>query len=277
MNPIKTLLVVTLAGLAAFAAGNAFAVQGTVTISGTASYQDYNSSDCAIVKTHKIDQALILRMLAEATGDASITNQPTRLIYDPDAIDTAWSGSDQYDGTRYGVFYYSNSVAGLKKLSGTQYWEDGFWFLGIWIVTDYGYNYYSYMELDTYTGGGWGFSSPLGFAHPYYAEYSQMAKEGTTSASLIGHATLYIHSGRNYYNLPSHHYYANNCYGYYNTRAIAIHGLINLKGVDYGPTVSQSFTLQGTGDGVWYEPDMGGHFPLVISKGSVKFQGTGPD
>lgn len=276
MNSTKKLLVVIMAGIVAFAAHLASAVQGTVTISGTASYQDYNPSDCAIVKTHKIDQALILQMLAEATGDASITNQPTRLIYDPDAVDTAWSISDQYDGTRYGVFYYSNSVAGLKKLSGAQYWEDGFWFLGIWIVTGSGYNYYSYMELDSYTGHGFGFHSPLGFANPYYTEHNQMAKEGKTSVMLAGHATLYVHSGRYYYNLPTHHYYANNYSSYYNTRAIAIHGLIALKGDDKGSIISQSFTLQGTGDGVWYEPDKG-HFPLVISKGSVKFQGSGPD
>jgi hypothetical protein len=276
MNPTKILLVVIMAGIVAFAAGKASAVQGTVTISGTASFQDYTPDDCAIVKNHKIDQRLILQMLAEATGDASITNKPTRLIYDPDAVDTAWSISDQYDGVQYGVFYYSNSVAGLKKLSGAEYWEDGFWLLGIWIRTDSGYNYYSYIELDSYGGSGWGFSSPLGFAHPYYTEYSQMAKEGSTSVSLAGHATLYVHSGRYNYNLPSRHFYANNCYGYYNTRAIAIHGLINLKGDDKGSTISQSFTLQGTGDGVWYEPDMG-QFPLMISKGSVKFQGTGPD
>lgn len=263
MKPIKALLIIILTGFVAFVASNASAVQGTVTISGTASYQDYNSSDCAIVKTHKIDQKLILQLLAEATGDASITNKPTQLIYDPDAFNYNWYYS--YDGSgsyKYGVFYYSNSVSGLKKLDSLSYGSYG--------------NYRSYIELDSYTGHGWGFDSPLGFAYPYYSEYNQVAKEGDTSVNLTGHATLYVHSDPYYFNLPSHHYYANNCYGYYQSRAIVIRGLINLKGEDKGATVSQSFTLNGTGDGVWYDSEEG-YIPLVISKGTVKFSGSGPD
>lgn len=257
MKLTKTLLCTAVAGAMAIAAGKVSAALGPITISGTASAQDYNSKDYAIIKPHGFNQKDILQLLAIATGDSSITNKPTKLLYNPDAVDWAWYYSNQGSGSyHYGVFYYTNSTAGLVALSD----YDG------------GGNYYSYIELDSYVGydNMWGV---LGFGSADTTEYNYVYKEGNNSGSFLGNAVLYIHSSPYDYNLPANHYYANNYDGYYNQYALVIHGTLQASGSQTSTTLKENFQLQGSGDGVWYTSDTG-HMPLVI-KGKASFSGKG--
>lgn len=252
----------SVAGIIAFVGNRAPAVQGVVTVTGTAYFQDKKPNGDGVVKTHSVNQSTILQLLAEATGDGSITNKPTRLYYDPDQFNDWWYDSDPgwYDPYSYGVFYYSNSVAGLTALQGYDY---------------YGGPYWSYMELNSYVATGWYLgSSRLGISGVADTDYNQMLKESKNSVAATGNAVLYIHSNPYLWGLPSHHHYANLSSGYYQ-RAMVIQGVINFNSSCNGNICKDSFNLQGSGDGVWYDAETG-WIPLVI-KGTAKFSGTEPD
>lgn len=250
-----------MAGMMLFVAGKASAVLGTCTISATASYQDYTTSHGApIIKTHSVNQKLILQLLALATGDASITNHPTKLYYNPDAFNyNAWDSNEGY--YFYGEFYYSNSVAGLTALDGI----DGFG------------DYYSYVELDSYVDNDYfPVDDVLGFANPDTVEFNAVGNEPYkgNSVSLTGNGLLYMHSNPYDYNLENGDmFYANEYYGAYQEYALVIRGTIQFKAsVDSKET--ESGTLTGSGDGMWWSSGTG-YQPLVI-KGKASFSGKGP-
>lgn len=251
-------------GAATFATSTVQAVPCVVTISGTASYQDYNKNDDAVIKKHSISQKMVMQLLAIATGEPSITNKPTKLLYDPDVLNEAALDSSE-DFYSYGVFYVTNSALGLYPLQGI----------------DINGDYWSYIEMDSYIldHNSW-LEERLGFSYPYVTEYNSVTTEGKNSGSIIGNAILYIHSNRNYYDITgansnqSSLYYANNWDGYLQSYALVIRGLITANGSDNGTKMTESFSLQGSGDGLWYDSDLG-HVPLVIS-GKAKASGKGP-
>jgi hypothetical protein len=263
MKLTKILMCAVAVGAVTFATSKVHAVPCVVTISGTASYQDYDKNDNAIIKKQSINQKLILQLLAIATGDASITNKPTKLLYDPDAFNSA--AYDSYaDFYSYGVFYYTNSTAGLVALQGIDI--DGY--------------YWSYIELDSYVVYDWWVDENLGFSSPYGTEFNYAAKESKNGVSLTGNGILFIHNYKYDYDLTganssySQLYYANRYYGTYNTYAMVIRGLISFTGSESGSKETDSISLQGSGDGLWYSSDMG-YIPLVIS-GKATMSGKGP-
>ncbi len=87
---MKKLLLLSgvVAGLA-FASSNALAVRGTVTISGTVLNQSEDAHSFNVMKSHGVSQKDLLFILAQATGDETITNKhvTTKIYYDPDAED----------------------------------------------------------------------------------------------------------------------------------------------------------------------------------------------
>jgi hypothetical protein len=272
---LSKILVYALAmGTVTFAVSKVQAVPCEVTISAKASYQDYKNGD-GIIKKHSISQKMILEMLAQATGDSSITNKKTKtkLIYDPDAFNY-WSYDSYEDYYSYGVFYYTNSttatnvgsVGGMMPLQG--YDEEG--------------DYWSYIELDTLALRNMWVEEVLGFAMPYSSEANYVYKESKNKGTINGSALLYVHNNPNYFDITgannyyaeSSLYYANNYYGIYNSFSLVIHGSIAFDGSDDGTKVTEKFTLEGTGDGMYYDSDSGYH-PLVISSGKATAKGKG--
>jgi hypothetical protein len=262
MKLTKPILCAAMAGTMLFAAGKASAVLGPVTISGTASYQDYTKSkDAPIIKTASINLKLILQLLAQATANANITNHPTKIYYNPDGFNTnAYNSLEGY--YFYGQFYYSNSVDGLVPLDG---------------IDEFG-DYYSYVELDSFVDYDWPpIDEVLGFANGDYTEFNAVANEPYKghSLSVTGNGVLYIHINPYDYNLPAAHmYYAGDWDGVTQQYALAIHGIIKFQAAKNGSTETVSGTITGSGDGMWYSSDIG-NIPLVIN-GKASFSGKGP-
>ena len=225
-------------GAAMFITNNASAIMGTLTISGTAQIQ---SGDFTSTK-RSVAQKDVLFILAQATGDQSITNKPTKIFFDPDAFNTnltAWINTFETNnspiGTNaFGIFYYSNSVAGLVPLDGTH--QDG--------------AYYSYMEFDYNNPAGPlnGDSGPTGFWNQGGMEANSIINinSSMTSVAVAGNAILYIHDNPNDFNLlgfwnlidgftptgtPSQFYLANDALpgGFTQNYAIVLHGATAFK------------------------------------------------
>jgi hypothetical protein len=263
MKLTKILMCAVAVGAVTLATSRVQAVPCVVTISGTASYQGYDKNHNAIIKKHSINQKLILQLLAAATGDPSITNKPTKLLYDPDAENlSAFDSSEGFFS--YGVFYVSNSVVGLMPLQGID--ESG--------------NYWSYIELDSYVLQDWWVDEILGFSSPSGTEFNYVAKESKNGVGVTGSAVLFIHN--NFYafditganTTSSQLFYANDSIEYYNDYALVIRGLITFKGSNNGTKTTESFSLKGSGDGLWYNSDTG-EMPLVVN-GNAKISGKGP-
>lgn len=258
MKLTKSILCTAMAGTMLFAASKAPAVLGPVTISAKATYQDFDKNGNPKASNHSINQKLVLQILAIATGDGSITNNKTTLLYDPDQYNyTAYFSNEGYDF--YGEFYYSNSVAGLTALDGTDFFGD----------------YYSYIELDSYVD----YDYPpvdymLGFANPNYTAFNAIAKgkdtPNSSKVSLAGNAVLYLHSYPYDYNLPHNMYYANGYFGYDQQYALAIRGPITFNWSANPKQENESFSLQGTGDGIYYDSN-NGYIDLVLN-GKAKFK-----
>ena len=134
MKLTKILMCALAVGAATVVTSNVYAVPGPVTVSGTALSQG-TKGGYDVAKKNKFTQKILLQVLAQATGDSSITNKKTTVYYDPGA----WNSNAYYSNEGYyfyGVFYYSNSVAGLQTLDGIDI--DG--------------DYYSYIELTIIIG-----------------------------------------------------------------------------------------------------------------------------
>lgn len=255
MKLIKTLICVAAAGAVTAATCNVYGAMGEVNIKAKANYQDYNSKGYEVMKKEGVGNKEILFLLAMATGDDSITNSKTKLLYDPDAYNYAWYYSDNWDGyDRYGLFFYTNDVAGLVPLQDY----------------DEGYDYYSWIELDSFVGYDW-YLGRLGMAYQNYLDFNAVAKASDNKLNLLGNAVLYIHSNEYDWDILRYHYFANGYYGYYQSYALVIQGLITFKASESSSSFKESFSLQGSGDGVWYDSEMG-YIPLVID-GKVKFSG----
>lgn len=253
---MKKFILLGAVAAALFIAGNASAVMGTITVSGTAEVQSYttNKSGGTILVSEKrsINQKTLLFILAQATGDTSITNKPTTIYFDPDAINTnltSWVNSNESIQTNiYGIFYYSNSVSGLVQLDGTN--EVG---------------YHSFMEFDYNNPDG----NIEGFWNPGAMEANSVISVNSTgtSASGTGNAILYVHDNPLAFDLlgfwtgpddapagtPSKFYFANDLAGgFAQNYALVFRGPIAFKYSSSqgkgGTTVSESFTLKGSGD-----------------------------
>src|ERR1700690_349026 len=75
MKLTKILTCALAVGAVTFATSKVYALQGTLTLSGTALFQDYNTNkDFDVLKKHSINQKDFLFLLEQATGDTSITN-----------------------------------------------------------------------------------------------------------------------------------------------------------------------------------------------------------
>lgn len=262
---MKKLLLLSgvVAGLA-FASSNALAVRGTVTISGTVLNQSEDAHSFNVMKSHGVSQKDLLFILAQATGDETITNKPTKIYYDPDAFnDNAFDSNQGYDF--YGVFYYSNSVVGLQTLDGI----------------DGSGDYYSYLELDEYNPlFDYGDGCSEGFFNPYAQEadfiYTESDNEQNWTAN--GNAFLYVHSNPYDYDILGttssmpFFYLADDWYSDYQQFSVTIHGSIVQKTSlsDSFTKATESFTLKGSGD-VMYEYDAG------VINGTVNFSAHGPN
>ncbi len=273
----KFALISALAGAAMFIASNASAVMGTIAVSGTAELQSFTtnkSGDTILVGLKRsVSQKDLLFILAEATGDTNITSKPTKIYYDPDAINTnltIWvNNNETITNNIYGIFYYSNSASGRVPLDGTN---------------DAGY--YSYMEFDYNSPNG----QIEGFWNPGGMEANSVVNinSALTSVSETGNAILYVHDNPlafdllGFWNLvhsnplgtPSKFYFANNTVdGFAQNYAMVFHGAIAFKlssSVSKGTNiVSESFTLKGSGD-MNYNQTNG-----TIS-GTATFSGKGP-
>ena len=259
---IKITLLSALVGAAMFIASNASAARGVLTISGTAEIQneDFTSTK------RSVSQKDVLFILARATGDQSITNKPTKIYFDPsiNTNSTAWINANETNNSfvstnSVGIFYYSNSVAGLVRLDG---FANG--------------AYYSYMELDYSIASiiqGSTQGSSGGFWNQGAMEANSILNVNKTDTSITetGNAILYIHDNPSDFNLlglwnladgftptgtPSRFYLANKALSGFTPQnyAIVLHGavtfkyLINNNNSKQMQTVSESFTLKGSGD-----------------------------
>ena len=250
------------------------AVMCTVTVSGAAESQSLDKQGFHIIQKNSFIQKNLLFILAQATGDPTITNQPTKIYYDPDAYNinlTQWLSVQDGDTNSYfGIFYYSNSVAGLVQLDGT----DG---LG---------QYYSYMEFDyqnTLIG-----NAREGFWNPAGMEANSAYTENHNGESFAGdgNAILYIHNDPSKFNLlgnwdgsvagyPSAFYFANDAYNnsFQQSYAVVLHGTVSSK-ISFSLSKSaelesESFTLKGSGDINYNHAD-------GTMTGTVTITGKGP-
>jgi hypothetical protein len=231
MKLTKILMCALAVGAVTFATSKVYAIQGTVTVSGTALSQD-TKGGYDVAKKNKFTQKVLLNILAQATGDSSITNKKTTVLYDPDAFNyNAWDSNEGY--YFYGVFYYSNSVAGLQYLDGI----------------DTNGEYYSYIELDYYN---WINDENEGFWNGDGVEYINILAESKNKESATGNAILYIHSNPYYYDLPDgNFYYANDWDGDYQPYAFVMHGITQYGGSISGTTEKASGKFSGSGDGLY--------------------------
>jgi hypothetical protein len=268
----KLVILSAFLGAMMFIANNASAVMGTITVSGTAESQssitNKNGTFDAIQK-HAVSQKDLLFILAQATGDQTITNKTTKIYFDPDAYNALLSDqiavSQGVTNNYYGIFYYSNSVAGLVRLDGTN-----------------NLGYYSYMEFDYKNTLIYGILE--GFWNPGGMEANSVDAQSSSGYTQNGNAILYIHSDRTLYNLlgrwngspdgyPSAFYYANDAYnGFQQDYAVIFHGVLAFK-LSFSESKnvgmeSESFTLKGSGD-INYDQNDG-----TIS-GTVTFSGKG--
>jgi hypothetical protein len=249
MKLTKILMCALAVGAVTFATSKVYALQGTVTLSGTALSQDVNSHGFDVAKKNKITQKVLLNILAQVTGDSSITNHKTTVIYDPAAFNNnAWNSNEGFDF--YGVFYYSNSLVGLQPLDGIDIFGD----------------YTSYIELDF---SNWILGHNQGFWSDTGVEYNSILAQSTGKESATGNAILYIHSNPYDYNLPDHLYLANDWFGA-QQYAFVMHGIVQYGGTLSSSSESSSAKFSGSGDG---EYDFG---DLVVSgkatfKAKVKF------
>jgi hypothetical protein len=221
-------------------------------VSGTALSQD-SKGGYDVAKKNKFTQKILLQVLAQATGDSSITNKKTTVYYDPGA----WNSNAYYSNEGYyfyGVFYYSNSVAGLQKLDGIDI--DG--------------DYYSYIELDYYN---WLLDEYEGFWDGDSVEYNTIVAQSKNKETVNGNAILYIHSNPYDYDLPDSNYsYANDWDGDYQPYAFVMHGPLIYGASISGSTMSTSGKLSGSGDGLYDYNDL-----VVSGKASFKAKGPAPD
>ncbi len=256
-----------------FAASNASAVMGVFSLTATVETQGTvtnKSGTEPVIKKQSFSQNNLLFILEQGTGDTSITNKhvTTKIYYDPDALNTnatIWAEGQGGSGNIFGIFYYSNSVSGLVPLDGVN-----------------GGQYYSYMELDFFNSfdGFLGFTE--GFWNPGAMEFNSVA--GVTSSSFTedGNAIFYVHEEKLAFNLlgnwnqgdSSAFYLANDWNGPYSAYALVIHGTITFKiSVSQSKNVeteSESFSLKGSGDGIFNDID-------GVVTGTATFTGKGPD
>ena len=167
----KFVLMSAFVGAMMLIASNASAVMGLLTFSGTGQFQSTNKQDFAAIQKRSLSQKDLLFILAQATGDQSITNKPTKIFFDPDAFNSAASGWASTNGVGnsevYGIFYYSNSVAGLTRLDGV----------------DGSGTYYSYMEFDFYNSIDGELNDIEGFWNPYAMEFNTASAESPNEST----------------------------------------------------------------------------------------------
>ena len=244
----KFVLLSALVGMGMFAAGNASAVMGLLTLTGTAEMQGTaTNKDVTFPAAIKrsISQKDLLLILENATGDTSITNKPTKIFYDPDALNTnatAWLANTRTVTTNiYGIFYYSNSMSGLVPLDGT---TDGI--------------YHSYMEFDFFNSVDKEVRWVEGFWNPYGMEANSATTQSANGFTETANAILYVHSTADDFDLlgtwggPSFFYAANDMFGFDQQFALVLHGTIAFKAsftqTKNGPVETESFSLKGSGD-----------------------------
>jgi len=269
----KFVLFGAIIGTAMFLANNASAVLGVFSLTATVQIQGYatnknNSDQTPVIKKQSFSQKDLLFILEQGTGDTTITNKlaNTKILFDPDAINanaTAWVQSQGGVETIFGVFYYTNSEAGIVPLDG---------------VDGNGY-YYSYMEFDFYNSlDGY----PEGFWNPNAMEYNSVVNSTGSGATEAGNAILYIHENPYEYNLlgnwnqgaQSAFLFANDWNEDYSDYALVIHGTITFKASlsqsKNVETESESFSLKGSGDGLFNDVD-------GVVTGTATFSGKGLD
>jgi hypothetical protein len=221
-------------GAVTFATSKVYALQGTITLSGTALSQD-SKNGYDVAKKNKITQKVLLNLLAQVTGDSSITNHKTTVLYDPSAFnENAYLSNEGF--SFYGVFYYSNSVVGLQTLDGI----------------DGSGDYYSYIELDF---SNWILDDNEGFWSDTGVEYNSIFTDSKGKESANGNAILYIHSNPYDYNLPDHLYYANDWFSA-QQYAFVMHGPLQYSGALSSTTESSSAKFSGSGDGEYDYGDL---------------------
>ena len=238
MKQTKILICALAVGAATVVTSNVYAIPGPVTVSGTALSQNVkNSYD--VVKTNTFNQKILLQVLAQATGDSSITNKKTTVYYDPEAFnENAYDSNEGYEF--YGVFYYSNSVTG----------PDGVYLDGI----DESGDYYSYIELDYYN---WLLDDNEGFWSGDNGAYNAIFGESKGKETAHSNALLYIHSDPYFYDLPdADYYYANDWDGVYQDYAFVLQGAIKYGGTISLTSETTSGTLSGSGDGLYQDNEI---------------------
>ncbi len=272
----KFVLFGAIIGTVMFLANNASAVLGVFSLTATVQTQGYsinkkNNDETPVIEKQSFSQKNLLFILEQGTGDTTITNKlaNTKILYDPDALNTnatIWVQSQGGTGNVYGIFYYTNSEAGMVPLDG---------------VDDIG-QYYSFMELDffNYADGFLDFNE--GFWNPNAMEANSVT--GSTSSALTetGNAILYVHENSYEYNLlgnwnqggQSAFFLANDWNGDLSDYALAIHGAFTLKislsESKSGEMESESFSLKGSGDSLLNDVD-------GVVTGTATFSGKGQD
>ena len=230
MKQTKILMCALAVGAATLVTSNVYAMPGPVTLSGTALGQG-TKGGYDVVKKEKFNQKTLLQVLAIATGDSSITNHKTTVLYDPAAYNyNAWNSNEGFDF--YGVFYYSNSVTGPDVV-----YLDGI---------DESGDYYSYIELDYYN---YLLDDNEGFWTGDNGAYNSIVAESKNKETINGNALLYIHSNPYDYDLPDGNLYYANDYFSAQQYAFVIRGLIQYSGQLSSTTESSSAKLSGSGDG----------------------------
>jgi hypothetical protein len=262
MKLTKTKLCTALLGVAVFAANVAsaipgYSVPGYFNISGTVTTDKSTATGGKALVKKSFSNKEILTILANATDNSWISNKTSHLLYDPAVLNVAaslWYGEDVY-----GIFRATNTTTHAS------YRLDN---------ADTNTEYWSYIELDYYGNNP---ITKLGFYDPYqlaaygdavgenYADRYVESQSKYSGSELGSDAILYVHDGASDFDYPD---YGGDVLFDSNDNAIVIRGQITLGWNFTSTRITESISLQGTGDGAFYNSfgGTGWYYPVIAGK-----------
>ena len=261
MKLTKIKFCTALLGVAVFAANVAsaipgYSVPGYFNISGTVTTDKSTATGKALVKK-SFSNKEILTILANATDNSWISNKTSHLLYDPAVLNVAasqWYGEDVY-----GIFWATNTTTHVS------YRLDN---------ADTNTEYWSYIELDYYGNSP---IAKLGFYDPYqlaaygdavgenYADRYVETMSKYSGSELGSDAILYVHDNASDFDYPD---YGGDVLFDSNDNAAVIRGQITLGWNFTSTHRTESISLQGTGDGAFYNSfgGTGWYYPVIAGK-----------
>jgi hypothetical protein len=261
MKSTKALICTLTLGALAFAAGNALAVPGEFTISGTATGEKVTVSTATkyvqVFDKQSFKNKDVLALLANGTGQSWFTNKGSHLIYQPTYNSAA---SYWYEEDVSGIFWVTNTVShDLYRLDEASTTNE----------------YWSFIELDYYEGD-LGFWSPTWYYSSALCEnYADSVTETTSHLKvkeLGSDAILYVHDYPYSFNYVNYGSYA----FWYNSNAAVIRGPLTLTEELTSTSAKMGISLSGNGDGMFYDSEADEYvYPVLTGKAKWSLKETG--